>query len=314
MKKTAFLFPGQASQYVGMARDIYEEFDSVRGLFREASEILGFDLADSCFNGPEEKLRQTSHTQPAVFVHSCAVDMILQENGLRVDAAAGHSLGEYSALVSAGALAFDSAMKAIAKRSRAMQEDCEEFPGTMAAVIGLEPEVIRDVLSEIDGVVVPANFNSPGQVVISGGIDAVEDACRRLKEAGARRAMTISVAGAYHSPLMSRSARIMSDFIENDLEFNKFSFPVYANVSGEPVSDGEEFRSLLSRQISSPVLWHQSIQNMYRDGIRCFVEVGPGKVLQGLSKKTFKDPEIEITGADSLQDLETLLSERVQPA
>jgi [acyl-carrier-protein] S-malonyltransferase len=314
MKKTAFLFPGQASQYVGMARDIHEEFDSVRGLFERASQILGFDLAEACFEGPEERLKQTSYTQPAVFVHSCAIDMILRENGLRVDAGAGHSLGEYSALVSAGALAFDDAMKAIGMRSQAMQEDCEEYPGTMAAITGLESDIIENVLSGIEGIVVPANYNSPGQVVISGEIESVEDACERLKEAGARRAMRISVGGAYHSTLMSRSAKTMSEFIEGSLEFGRFAFPVYANVSGEPVSDGREFRRLLSRQISSPVLWHQSVEKMYRDGIRSFVEVGPGKVLQGLLKRILKHPEVEITGVDTLQELEILLNERVQAA
>lgn len=314
MKKTAFLFPGQASQYVGMARDIYAEFDSVRGLFERASQILGFDLAEACFEGPEERLKQTSYTQPAVFVHSCAIDMILRENGVQVDAGAGHSLGEYSALVSAGALVFDDAMTAIGRRSQAMQKDCEEYPGTMAAITGLDPGIIRDVLSGIKGIVVPANYNSPGQVVISGEIESVENACQRLKEAGARRAMRISVGGAYHSTLMNRSAKIMSEFIDNNLEFRDFAFPVYANVSSEPVSDGREFSRLLSHQISSPVLWHQSVENMYRDGIRSFVEVGPGKVLQGLLKKILKQPQIEITGVDSLQELENLLSERVQAA
>jgi [acyl-carrier-protein] S-malonyltransferase len=312
MKKTAFLFPGQASQYVGMARDIHTEFDSVRGLFERASEILGYDLAEICFEGPEEKLMQTAYTQPAVFVHSCTIDMLLRGNGVRADVAAGHSLGEYSALVSAGALTFDDAMKAIARRSRAMQDDCEESPGTMAAITGLEPDMIEKVLSEIEGIVVPANFNSPGQVVISGEIDAVDDACRRLKEAGARRALRISVGGAYHSPLMSRSAKIMTGVIGNELEFGEFGFPVYANISGEPVSDGNVFRDLLSRQISSPVLWSRSIENMYRDGIRNFVEVGPGRVLQGLLKRILKDAEIEASGVDTLEDMEILLSERIQ--
>ena len=217
MKKTAFLFPGQASQYVGMARDLFENSETIKDHFRTASEIMGCDLADVCFNGPEEKLKQTAYTQPAVFAHSCAIDIILKENGVRPDVVAGHSLGEYSALVCAGALSFESALKAIALRSSEMQKDCNDNPGSMAAVLGLEFEKIVGILREIPGIVVPANYNSPGQVVIAGEIAAIEEACVRLKDAGAKRAITIPVGGAYHSPLMDRSAGIMSAYIKNDL-------------------------------------------------------------------------------------------------
>lgn len=314
MKKTAFLFPGQASQYVGMAKDLHREFDSVRRLFERASGVLGFDLADVCFNGPEEKLTQTAYTQPAVFVHSCALDMILRENGTIAQAGAGHSLGEYSALVSAGALSFDAAISAIAIRSSLMQKDCEDHPGTMAAVMGLEYEHVAAILRGISGIVVPANFNSPGQVVIAGQVDAVNEACAELKEAGAKRAIPISVGGAYHSPLMERSSKIMTEFFNNGIEFGKFAFPVYSNVGAEPISDGPEFKRLLKEQISSPVLWYPAIQNLYRDGIRSFVEVGPGKVLQGLAKRSLKDPEVLISGIDTLEEIESLLSEKVHSA
>lgn len=311
MKKTALLFPGQASQYVGMAKDLHDEYGSVRTLFEKASSVLGFDLADVCFNGPEDKLKQTAYTQPAVFVHSCALDMILRENGVIGQAGAGHSLGEYSALVSAGALDFDAAIHAIAIRSSLMQKDCEDHPGTMAAVIGLEYERVALILGGISGIVVPANFNSPGQVVIAGEVDTVNEACAKLKEAGAKRAMQIPVGGAYHSPLMERSSKVMTDFFGNGIEFGEFRFPVYSNVCAEPVSDGSEFKRHLRKQISSPVLWYPTIRNLYRDGIRNFVEVGPGKVLQGLVKRSLKDPEIEISGVDTFEEIDRLLSERV---
>ena len=311
MKKTAFLFPGQASQYVGMAKDLYDEFKSVRTLFEKASGILDFDLADVCFNGPEERLKETGNTQPAVFVHSCALEMILRENGVFVHSGAGHSLGEYSALVSAGALSFDTAIQAIAIRSSAMQRDCDNNPGTMAAVMGLEYEHVALILRGNPGIVVPANYNSPGQVVIAGEVDAVNEACDGLKEAGAKRAIRIPVGGAYHSPLMERSSKIMTEFIKNGMEFGEFRFPVYSNVGAEPISDGSEFSRQLAKQISSPVLWYPTIQNLFRDGVRSFIEVGPGKVLQGLVKRSLNDPEIEISGVDTLEDIDRLLSEKV---
>lgn len=314
MKKTAFLFPGQASQYVGMAKDLFDEFGSVRALFEKASAILGFDLVDVCFSGPEEKLKQTIYTQPAVLVHSCALDMILREKGAGAQAGAGHSLGEYSALVSAGAVSFDTAMQAIARRSSAMQKDCEDHPGTMAAVMGLEYGHVESILKGVEGIVVPANFNSPGQVVIAGEIDAVNDACHLLKEAGAKRAIPIAVGGAYHSPLMDRSSSVMAEFIDNGMEFEKFAFPVYSNVGAEAVSDGYEFKQLLARQITSPVLWYPTIQNLYRDGYRRFVEIGPGKVLQGLAKRSLRDPEVEISGVDTFEEVEKFLNEKVHSA
>ncbi len=307
-KKMAFLFPGQGSQYVGMAKDLFEEFSSVSDLFGQASEILKYDLAEACFNGPEETLKQTSHTQPAIFVHSFALDMILKENFLKPSCAAGHSLGEYTALASAGVLGFDAALRAIARRSAVMQEDLERQPGAMAAIIGLKYDEVIGALSGAEGIVVPANYNTPDQTVISGEKNAVDAAAARLKEAGARKVMPLAVAGAYHSPLMANSGEIMRGYI-SQMRFGDFDFPVYSNVSGEPVADSGAFEKLLSDQILSPVMWYPILQNMYRDGVRRFVEIGPGKVLQGTVKRSLEDPEIEILGVDTLDDLDQFMNQ-----
>ena len=316
MNKTAFLFPGQASQYVGMAKDLFESFEEIRDMFNRASEILEYDLTDVCFNGPEEKLKQTAYTQPAVFAHSCAVDRILKSNGIIPDAAAGHSLGEYSALVSSGAFDFESGMKAVAARSRAMQKDCDDNPGTMAAIIGLDYDEVAEILESVEGNVVPANYNSPGQVVIAGEIDAVNTACQVLKEKGAKRAMLIPVGGAYHSSLMNSSSEIMRKIINTDLKLSQLEFPVYSNVSAEPVSDPGKFKSLLSNQIGSPVQWYPIMSNMYDNGIRRFVEVGPGNVLQGLAKRSLKYDDLELNGIDNHKNLIDFLEENaeVKPA
>jgi [acyl-carrier-protein] S-malonyltransferase len=305
--KTAFIFPGQASQYVGMGADLYKEFDSIKSMFDRASTVLNYDLAEVCFNGPEDKLKQTAYTQPAVFVHSCALDSILKQNNIVPNAAAGHSLGEYSALVSAKALTFEQAVEAIGVRSRAMQEDCDKVPGTMAAVIGMSYNDITENIKNIDGIVVPANYNSDGQVVIAGEAKAVNTACELLKSKGAKRAMPIPVGGAYHSPLMAESAEFMSNYINSKLPLENLSFPVYSNVAAEPETSGGKFSALLAKQIPNPVLWYTTILNMYRDGIRKFVEVGPGKVLQGLVKRSLKKPDIEIHGIDNLEELNSFL-------
>jgi [acyl-carrier-protein] S-malonyltransferase len=307
-KKTAFVFPGQGSQYVGMARDLFEEFTSVRDVFSRASDILGYDLGEVCFQGPEEKLKQTSYTQPAIFIHSFILDMILKENFFNPSCAAGHSLGEYTALVSSGALDFEHALKAIAKRSGLMQQDCENNPGTMAAVIGLKYDEIIGALSGTEGVVVPANYNSPDQIVISGEKNAIDSAALKLKEAGARKVLPLTVAGAYHSSLMAGSAQEMRDYI-SQMQFDGFEFPVYSNVSAEPVSDGAAFKLLLADQILSPVMWYPILQNMYRDGVRRFVEIGPGRVLQGMVKRSFDDSELEVVGVDTLDELDQFMNQ-----
>jgi [acyl-carrier-protein] S-malonyltransferase len=311
MKKTAFIFPGQASQYVGMAGDLYSEYERVKDLFSAASGILGYDLADVCFNGPEEKLKQTSYTQPAVLVHSLALNMILDENGISPDAAAGHSLGEYSALVCAGALDTDTAIRAVARRSRAMQDDCDRVPGAMAAVLGLDYDKVVEILKSAPGIAVPANYNSPGQTVIAGEVEAVNHACKLLKDNGAKRAMPIPVGGAYHSPLMAESAAIVRKFIFEELGLSGFKFPVYSNVNARPADDPSEFRSLLAEQIPSPVLWYPILRNMYDDGISRFVEIGPGNVLQGLAKRSLNDDNMEIMGIDTLEDLREFLENSV---
>lgn len=312
MKNTAFLFPGQASQYVGMAKDLYESYDSSKELFQIASETLEYDLADVCFNGPEDKLKQTVYTQPAVFVHSCCIDLILKEHAILPSVAAGHSLGEFSALVCSEALDFQTAIKAITIRSRAMQDDCDHSSGTMAAVIGLDYQAVTETLQNAGGIVVPANYNSPGQVVIAGEIEAVKNACSLLKEKGAKRAMPLPVGGAYHSLLMKSSSDIMRKFIADEMEFSDFKFPVYSNVSAEPLSDSDKYKELLSKQILSPVLWYPILQNMYNDGTRRFVEIGPGKVLQGLVKRSIKDPDLEIMGVDNVESLKNLLEESIK--
>ena len=308
MKNTAFIFPGQGSQYIGMARDLFEEFSSVKEMFENASDILKVDLADVCFTGPEEKLRQTIYTQPAIFVHSCALQMILKENYVIAMAAAGHSLGEYTALVVARALTFETALAAIAKRGAAMQADCDTTSGAMAAIIGLKYDDVAEIIREVNGVVVSANYNSPDQVVISGEKTAVDSACSKLKEVGAKRTVPLVVAGAYHSPLMENSAEMMREYIMQ-MNFGAFDFPVYPNVSAEPALAGEKYKELLSRQILSPVLWYPTMLNMYRDGARCFVEIGPGKVLQGLVKRSLDDADIEILGVDTLDDLDAFMNQ-----
>jgi [acyl-carrier-protein] S-malonyltransferase len=306
--KTTFLFPGQGSQYVGMARDLFEEFDSVQEIFEKASGKLGFDLTEVCFNGPEDKLKRTVYTQPAIFIHSCAITMVLKENFVTASGAAGHSLGEYSALVAAGALNLDEALAAVARRAAAMQSDCDRTGGAMAAVIGLGFDEVSAVLKSVDGIVVPANYNAPDQVCISGKVTAVEEAAIRLKEAGARRIMPLQVSGAYHSPLMSESSETIKRVIA-ELDFLPFHYPVYSNVSAEPVMDGETSRELLSRQILSPVMWYPTLQNMYRDGVRRFVEIGPGKVLQGTVKRSLEYPDIEVLGVDSLDSLDQYMNQ-----
>ena len=312
MNKVAWIFPGQASQYVGMASDLHSDFQQAGELFNRAEEVLGFDLKEVCFNGPNQVLIQTRYTQPAIFVHSCILNSILKEKGLKKDFVAGHSLGEYSALVSSGALDFESALEAVKYRSQFMQEACDQNKGTMAAVMGMELEEVQQVLEKVEGAT-SANYNSPGQVAISGEVEAVQKAGEALLSAGAKRVIPLKVGGAYHSPLMEPARGKMEKVLE-DLNFSRFSVPVIANVSAEAVTDGDTMRQMLSRQITSAVLWYPSLRRMVELGVNTFIEVGPGKVLQGLVKRSFppkgdeplSEEKLRALGVDRSEDLEAL--------
>ncbi len=297
----AFVFPGQASQYVGMAADLYDQFPVARRFFDIADEVLGLPLRKTCFEGPQELLTRTEFTQPAIFVHSAIANEIIREYGHRPAMVAGHSLGEYSALVAAGAITFEDGLKAVKARSAYMQSCCDRFPGTMAAIVGLTLDEVERGIAGIEGVV-PANYNSPDQVAISGKKEAIDAACARLLSLGAKRAIRLAVGGAYHSPLMVEAKTKMADIIES-LKFGKFECPVVANVNARPVDDADTMKRLLIEQIISPVLWYPSVVNMYENGIREFVEVGPGKVLQGLIKRCLPGKEYRTYGIDRLEDI-----------
>tara|TARA_R100001369_G_scaffold58144_1_gene84997 strand:- start:1042 stop:1923 length:882 start_codon:yes stop_codon:yes gene_type:complete len=279
----AYVFPGQGAQFPGMGKDLYETSDKAKELFDRANKLLGFDITKIMFEGTVEELKETKVTQPAIFLHSTILATVMGDN-FKPDMVAGHSLGEFSALVANGALAFEDALILVSRRAQAMQNACELKPSTMAAVLGLEDHVVEAICADIDGIVVAANYNCPGQLVISGEIKAVEAACEALKEAGARRALMLPVGGAFHSPLMEPAREELAAAIENT-HFSKPSCPVYQNVSTFAVTDPEEIKKNLIFQLTAPVKWTQSIQNMIKDGADHFIEVGPGNVLQGLVKK-----------------------------
>jgi len=299
---TAFIFPGQASQYVGMGSDLYNEFESVRSIYSDASAILGFDLSAVSFNGPIEKLTRTSVTQPAIFVHSFALTTLLSERGIKPSYAAGHSLGEFSAYAAADAINFSDVLRIVKVRAEAMQKACETDPGTMAAIIGIEFEPLANICGEVskNGVVNIANLNSPGQLVISGDVESVHRSMEFAKEQGAKIVKELNVSGAFHSPLMESAVEEISDELKS-ISISLPSFPVYTNVSASPLTDPEEIRESLLKQITSPVQWYPSVQNMVNDGATDFVEIGPGKVLQGLMKRINK--EINSSGIDKLESL-----------
>lgn len=285
----AFVFPGQGSQFSGMGKDLYENSPAAKELFEKANEILGFRITDIMFAGTDEELKQTFVTQPAVFLHSVIMAKVLGEE-FKPDMVAGHSLGEFSALVAAGALTFEDGLRLVAKRAAAMQKACEARPSTMAAVLGLEDKVVEDICAEIDGVVVAANYNCPGQLVISGSIEAVDVACERLKAAGARRALRLPVGGAFHSPLMEPAKVELQTAIET-AEFKAPICPVYQNVDAKPYTDPEQIKANLIAQLTAPVRWTYIVENMLADGADSFMELGPGAVLQGLIKKVSRDVE-----------------------
>lgn len=287
--KHNYVFPGQGAQYIGMGKDLYENNAEVRAMMERANEILGFRLTDIMFEGSAEELRQTKVTQPAVFLHSVAMAKAL---GAEPSAVAGHSLGEFSALVVAGALSFEEGLRLVAKRAQAMQACCEAVPGTMAAVISLTDEQVEAVCEATEGVVVAANYNCPGQLVISGEKSAVEAACVKAKEAGARRALVLPVGGAFHSPLMEPAREELERAIA-EAQFVTPTCPIYQNVDAEPHTDPEEIKQNLIAQLTAPVRWTQIVRRMVNDGVDQITELGPGTVLQGLVKKIAPEMTVE---------------------
>ena len=279
----AFVFPGQGAQFVGMGKDLYDNVPLAKELFDRANEILGFPITDIMFAGTDEQLKQTKVTQPAIFLHSVILARSLGD-AFKPDMAAGHSLGEFSALVAAGALGFEDGLKLVSKRAMAMQKACEQNPSTMAAIIALPDEKVEEIYASVDGVVVPANYNCPGQLVISGTNEAIDEACAKLTAAGAKRALKLNVGGAFHSPLME-PARVELEAAIAAAPFAKPVCPVYQNVDAKPHTDPAEIRANLIAQLTSPVRWTQIVQNMLADGATSFTELGPGSVLQGLIKK-----------------------------
>ena len=279
----AYVFPGQGAQFVGMGKDLYEGFPKAKEMFQKANSILKFKITDIMFEGTEEDLRQTKVTQPAVFLHSVILAAVMGEN-FKPDMVAGHSLGEFSALVANKTLAFEDGLKLVYKRAMAMQKACELEPGTMAAILGLDDEIVEKVCIKIKDVVVPANYNSPGQLVISGSVSGVEKAVEMLTEAGAKRAMMLKVGGAFHSPLMEPARVELAEAI-NTTKFNRGICPIYQNVTGQYLSDPDIIKTNLVAQLTSPVRWTRIMQNMIADGAKNITEVGPGTVLQGLFKK-----------------------------
>lgn len=283
----SYIFPGQGAQFVGMGLDLYEKSAEAKALFEAANGILGFSITDIMFSGTDEDLKQTKVTQPAIFLHSVILSKVLGKN-FAPQMVAGHSLGEFSALVANGTLSFEDGLQLVAKRAAAMQKACELQPGTMAAVLGLEDAKVEELCATIDGIVTPANYNCPGQLVISGELKAVEAACEKMKEAGAKKALILSVSGAFHSVLMKPAEEELAAAIEQTT-FHKPLCPVYQNVTTTAVSDENAVKTNLIKQLTAPVKWTQSVQQMIADGATEFIEVGPGKVLQGLVKKINKE-------------------------
>lgn len=279
----AYVFPGQGAQFVGMGKEAYDNNPKAKELFEKANDILGFRITDLMFTGTPEDLKETKVTQPAIFLHSVILAKTLGSD-FKPDMVAGHSLGEFSALVAAGALSFEDGLKLVSQRAMAMQEACELKPSTMAAIVGLEDEIVEEVCASINEVVVPANYNCPGQLVISGSIEGVDKACTQLIEKGAKRALKLPVGGAFHSPLMEPARTSLAEAI-NNTTFGKSVCPIYQNVNASPETNPEAIKKNLIAQLTAPVRWTQTVQNMIADGATSFTEIGPGKVLRGLVKK-----------------------------
>ena len=287
--KKVYVFPGQGAQFSGMGKELYEQSAEAKAMFERANEILGFRITDIMFEGSADDLKQTKVTQPAVFLHSVVLAKVL---GVEPAAVAGHSLGEFSALVVSGALSFEEGLQLVSKRAMAMQKACEAERGTMAAVLALPDKTIEDICAEVEGVVVAANYNCPGQLVISGAVDAVNEACAKLKEAGARRALVLPVGGAFHSPLMEPARQELAEAIEA-AHFNEPICPIYQNVDAKPHTSSEEIKQNLIAQLTAPVRWTQIVEQMVADGLLQFEEIGPGTVLQGLIRKIAPTAEVD---------------------
>ncbi len=285
----AYVFPGQGAQFVGMGKELYENSSKAKDLFEKANNILKFRITDLMFDGTDEDLRQTNVTQPAIFLHSVILAKTLGED-FKPDMVAGHSLGEFSALVANKTLLFEDGLKLVFARARAMQKACESEPSTMAAIIGLDDKTVEKILDSINEIVIPANYNCPGQLVISGSFKGIEIACEKLKEAGAKRALPLKVGGAFHSPLMEPARVELAEAIKST-KFSQGICPIYQNVTGQSVTDPEIIKTNLISQLTSPVRWTQIMQNMIADGAKTFIEVGPGNILQGMVKKLDRNIE-----------------------